>query len=65
MLPDIRAVVAAFVAAIGLMIVAFGAVAAFRVAQESRVSSVHADLAQRGQARAPEPRPVMVIVFFS
>ena len=35
MLPDIRAVIAVVAAAIGLMIIAFGVVATFRVAQES------------------------------
>ena len=54
MLPDIRAVFAAFVAAIGLLMIAFGAVATFRVAQESRVGSLQADLAQRGQAAPPQ-----------
>jgi len=60
MLPDIRAVIAAMVAATGLMIVAFAAVAAFRVAQETRVASLQADLA-RAHTTKPEPRPVMVI----
>jgi type IV secretory pathway VirB10-like protein len=54
MLPDIRAVFAAFVAAIGLLMIAFAAVAAFRVAQESRVASLQSDLAQRGQAVPPQ-----------
>ncbi|MEJ0075756.1 MAG: hypothetical protein WDO17_09960 [Alphaproteobacteria bacterium] len=61
MLPDIRAVVAAIAAAVALLIVAFGAVATFRVAQESRAGSLHADLAQRGHAAPPEPRPIVVI----
>src|SRR5690349_15752713 len=54
MLPDIRAVFAAFVAAIGLLMIAFAAVAAFRVAQESRVASLQSDLTQRGQAMPPQ-----------
>ena len=54
MLPDIRAIFATFVAAIGLMMIAFAAVAAFRVAQESRVASLQSDLAQRGQAVPPQ-----------
>ncbi len=54
MLPDIRAVSAAFVAAIGLLMIAFAAVAAFRVAQESRFASLQSDLARRGQAAPPQ-----------
>ena len=41
-------VFAAFVAAIGLLMIAFAAVAAFRVAQESRFASLQSDLARRG-----------------
>lgn len=54
MLPDMRAVFAAFVAAIGLLMIAFAAVAAFRVAQDSRSGSFQADLARRGQAVPPQ-----------
>jgi len=54
MLPDIRAVSAAFVAAIGLLMIAFAAVAAVRVAQESRFASLQSDLARRGQAAPPQ-----------
>lgn len=61
MLPNIRAVIAAVAAAIGLLIIASGVVATLRVAQESRAGSLHADLAQRGHATAPEPRPVVVV----
>ena len=61
MLPDIRAVVAAMAAAIGLLIIAFGVVATLRVAQESRAGSLHADLARRGQAAAAARQPVAVI----
>jgi hypothetical protein len=61
MLPDIRAVSAAIVAATSLMITAFATVAMFRVAQEARVASLQADLAQRSQAATPEPRPIVVI----
>jgi len=51
MLPDIRAVVAALVAAVGLLTVSFALVATFRVAQENRSSALQASLAER--ARAP------------
>ena len=61
MLPDIRAVVAAFVAAVALLTIAFGVVATFRVALESRAGSLQADLAQRGHAARPEPQPIVVI----
>lgn len=54
MLPDMRAIFAAFVAAIGLLMIAFAATAAFRVAQESRSVSFQADLAQRGQIVPPQ-----------
>ena len=54
MLPDIRAVIAAIVAAIGLLMIAFGAVAAFRVAQENQSGSLQADLATRGHAVPPQ-----------
>ena len=36
MLPDIRAVIAAIVTAVGLLTISFGMVAAFRVAQDDR-----------------------------
>ena len=48
MLPDIRAVFAAFVAVIGRLMIAFAAAATFRVAQGSRVASLQFDLARRG-----------------
>ena len=51
MLPDIRAVFAAFVAVIGRLMIA---VATFRVAQGSRVASLQFDLARRGQAAPPQ-----------
>jgi hypothetical protein len=54
MLPDIRAVFAAFVAVIGRLMIAFAAVATFRVAQGSRVASLQFDLARRGQAAPPQ-----------
>ena len=47
-------VFAAFVAAIGLLMIAFAAVAAVRVAQESRFASLQSDLARRGQAALPQ-----------
>jgi hypothetical protein len=62
MLPDIRAVFAAFVAAIGLMMIAFGAVAAFRVAQESHSGSLQADLAKRGQAAPPRSGQRLTVI---
>jgi len=62
MLPDIRAVFAAFVAAIGLMMIAFAAVAAFRVAQENRFASLQSDLAQRGQAVPPQTGQRVVVI---
>ena len=52
MLPDIRAVVAAVIVAVGLLAVSFGVVATFRVAQDNRAGSLQADLAQRGRALA-------------
>jgi hypothetical protein len=61
MLPNIRAVIAAIAGAAALMVIAFGVVAMFRVAQESRASLLHADLAQRGRAAPPEHRPVPII----
>lgn len=61
MLPDMRAVFAALVAAVGLMMIAFGAVAALRVAQESHAGSFQTDLARRGQTVLPKP-PARVTV---
>ena len=61
MLPDIRSVIATILAATGLMILAFAAAAAFRVAQETRVAALQMDLAQRGHAVAPAPRPIVVL----
>jgi type IV secretory pathway VirB10-like protein len=63
MLPDLRALIAAAIASVGLLMIAFGAVAAFRVAQDSH-GALHADLAKRARmAELPLPvrRPVMVI----
>lgn len=54
MLPDMRAVFAALFAAIGLLMIAFAAVAALRVAQQSHANSFQADLARRGQAVPPQ-----------
>src|SRR5882672_7295349 len=53
MLPDIRAVIAAIVTALGLLTLSFGMVAAFRVAQDDRAGFLHAELAQRGRQPAP------------
>src|SRR5437764_676808 len=49
MLPGIRSVLIAVIAAVALLIGAFALVAAFRVAQESRSGSLQADLAQRSR----------------
>ena len=50
------------IAAVGQMMIAFGAVAAFRVAQESR-GALQVDLARRGQSEPPRSgqRPVTVV----
>jgi hypothetical protein len=64
MLPDIRAVVAAIFAAIGLLAISFGLAATFRVAQESRTGSLQADLAQRSRMFIPassEQRTVLLV----
>jgi hypothetical protein len=61
MLPDIRAVIAATAAAIGLLTVASGVLATLRVAQENRAGSLHAELVQRGHAMMPEPQPIMLL----
>jgi hypothetical protein len=53
MLPDIRAVIAAIVTALGLLTLSFGMVAAFRVAQDDRAGFLHAELAQRGRQPVP------------
>src|SRR5689334_21410671 len=50
MLPGIRALTIAIIAALGLLIGAFALAAALRVAQESRSGQLRADLAQRGRA---------------
>ena len=53
MLPDIRAVIAAMVATIGLLMIAFALVATYRVAQERHSGSLQADLAQRSRDALP------------
>jgi hypothetical protein len=53
MLPDIRAVLAAIVAAVGLLVAAFGVVATLRVAQQQHAGSFQADLAARGRPVQP------------
>lgn len=53
MLPDIRAVIAAVVAAVGLLTISFVLVASFRVAQDVRAGVLQADLAQRGRTSLP------------
>ena len=62
MLPDMRAVFAALIAAVGLLMVAFGAVAALRVAQESHAGSFQTDLARRGQTALPKPAQRVAII---
>src|SRR5436305_2716008 len=54
MLPGIRSVLIAVIAAVALLIGAFALVATFRVAQESRSGSLQADLAQRSRALVVE-----------
>src|SRR5436853_7370263 len=61
MLPNIRAVFATIAVAVALLIIASGVVATFRIAQDSRAGSLHADLAQRGHPVAPQPQPAVVI----
>src|SRR5882724_5839074 len=53
MLPNIGAVIAAIVTAVGLLTISFGMVAAFRVAQDDRAGFLHAELAQRGRQPVP------------
>jgi len=63
MLPNLRAVFAATLAALALLTLAFGAVATFRVAQGQH-GVLQADLVQRARTIPPpksEPRIVMVI----
>src|ERR1044072_6333934 len=62
MLPDLRAVLAALIAAVGLMMIAFGAVAALRVAQQSHAGSFQTDLAQRGQTALPKPAQRVAVI---
>lgn len=64
MLPDIRAIIAAVVTAIGLLTISFGLVATFRVAQDLRAGVLQADLAQRGRMPLPvnsEPHLVRIV----
>jgi hypothetical protein len=53
MLPDIRAVIAATVAAIGLLLISFALVTTYRTAQQHQGGSLQADLAKRGRAASP------------
>jgi type IV secretory pathway VirB10-like protein len=53
MLPDIRAVIAATVAVIGLLLISFALVTTYRVAQQHQAGSLQADLAKRGRAASP------------
>ena len=64
MLPDIRAVIAAMMAAIGLLMIAFALVATYRVAQQHQAGSLQEDLVKRGRAALPAQsgeRPVLII----
>ena len=53
MLPDIRAVIAAMVAAVGLLMISFALVSTYRVAQQHQAGSLQTDLAKRGRAAFP------------
>ncbi len=64
MLPNIRAVIAAVVTALGLLAISFGMVAAFRVAQDDRAGFLHAELAQRGRQPLPvnaAPSAILIV----
>jgi len=63
MLPDIRAVIAAMVAVIGLLLISFAVVTAYRAAQQHQAGSLQADLAKRGQTVPPPSgdRPVLIV----
>jgi hypothetical protein len=54
MLPDIRAVIAAMVAAVGLLLISFALVSTYRIAQQHQAGSLQTDLAKRGQT-VPAP----------
>src|ERR1044072_7186964 len=62
MLPDLRAGLAALSAAVGLRMIACGAVAARRVAQQSHAGSFQTDLAQRGQTALPKPAQRVAVI---
>jgi len=53
MLPNIRALFGAIVAAVALLMISFGVVATFRVAQDARIGMLQADLAQRSRSLIP------------
>ena len=61
MLPDIRAVIAALLAAVGLLMISFGLVATYRAAQQQ--AGVQDDLAKHRQPATPPTgdRPVPII----
>ena len=61
MLPDIRAAIAAVFAAVGRLMIAFGAVAMFRVAQDGH-GALQADLAKRGQSAVPSRQQTVTVV---
>jgi hypothetical protein len=64
MLPNIRAVIVAVLAAFGLLTISFALLASFRVAQDVRAGVLQADLAQRGRVPLPvnaEPRATPII----
>src|SRR4051794_41237601 len=62
MLPNIRAVVGATVAAVVLLMISFGLVATLRVAQDSRAGVLHADLAQRSRTVIPPSNEARAVV---
>lgn len=64
MLPNIRVVLGAIVAAIALLAMSFALLATFRVAQDTRIGMLQADLAQRGRSFIPasqESRPALPV----
>lgn len=63
-MPDIRAVIAAMMAATGLLMIAFALVVTYRVAQQHQAGSLQEDLVKRGRAALPAQsgeRPVLII----
>jgi type IV secretory pathway VirB10-like protein len=63
MLPDIRAVFGTIVAAIGLLMIAFGVVATYRVSRENQTGPLQADLRRSRdvQLASATQRPVLIV----